>query len=131
MKGAIEMSIKELKQEWVGQIVIYNQKHYKVADVDESGMLLLTRSTLKTSMILAEKSNVEVIEKSLVIFGRKFVIKTAQDYERAMAILDGNDFVADMSDSYNRTFTEKHEIALQRADVERQFSKLIAEGVIA
>ena len=125
------MSIKELKQEWVSQIVIYNQKHYKVVDVDESGMLLLTRSTLKTSMILAEKSNVEVIEKSWVIFGRKFVIKTAQDYERAMAILDGNDFVADMSDSYSRTFTEKHEIALQRADVERQFSKLVAEGVIA
>ena len=125
------MNIKELKYEWVGQIVMYCQKHYRVADVAEDGALLLARSTIGSNVIRAERSNVEIIPKSWVVPGRKFVIKTAQDYERAMAILDGNDFVADMSDSYSATYAEKDEVALQRADVERQYAQAIKEGVIA
>lgn len=53
----------------------------------------------------------------IVKMGYKWEIKTADDYERAMRTLAGNDFCAEMSDDYSAWEREKAEIARQRADV--------------
>ena len=56
----------------------------------------------------------------IVKFGREWIIKTIEDYENAINILDGNDFIADMGEGLNQWRREKEEIARQRADVKRQ-----------
>lgn len=55
-----------------------------------------------------------------VEFGRKWVIKTQEDFDRAMDTLEHDTFVAEMSDSYARTRSEKQEIRKQLDDVTRQ-----------
>jgi len=56
----------------------------------------------------------------IVKMGRQWIIKTAEDYEEALKILDGNEFCAMMSDDYSREKCEMAEIAIQRADVKKQ-----------
>jgi hypothetical protein len=63
----------------------------------------------------------------IVKIGRKWIIKTAEDYEKALEILDGNDFIADMGEGLDQWRREKDEIARQRADVKRQ---AVALGII-
>ena len=55
-----------------------------------------------------------------VQFNRKWEINSRQDYDEAMRILDGNDYIAEMSDCFHYWQSEKAEVASQRADVIRQ-----------
>lgn len=55
-----------------------------------------------------------------VVFGRKWVIKTQEDFDKAMDTLEHDTFIANMSDSYARTCSEKQEIQKQLDDVTRQ-----------
>lgn len=57
---------------------------------------------------------------NIVTFNRKWEINTQEDLEKAMEELDGNEFVANMSDSYAVTRSEVREVDKQRADVIRQ-----------
>ena len=57
---------------------------------------------------------------SIVKMGRKWEISTKEDYNKAMEILDGNEFCAEMSDDFFRCKEEKEEIARQRAEVTAQ-----------
>lgn len=52
-----------------------------------------------------------------VVNGRKWEINTIEDYEKAMEELDGNDFIAEMSDDFSYWKSEKAEVAAQRAQV--------------
>ena len=63
----------------------------------------------------------------LVKMGRKWIIKTREDYEKALEILAGNEFCAEMSDDFGMWQKEKEEVAKQRADVQTQ---AIALGII-
>lgn len=60
----------------------------------------------------------------LVKMGRQWVIKTAEDYKKALEILDGNEFCANMSDDFYYWKREMEEVAVQRADVNRQAKAL-------
>ena len=55
---------------------------------------------------------------------KKWVIKTQQDFDDAMDTLEGNAFVAEMSDSYAITCAEKREIGRQLDDVIRQAKEI-------
>lgn len=55
-----------------------------------------------------------------VVFDRKWVIKTQEDFDKAMDTLEHDVFIANMSDSYARTRSEKREIQKQLDDVTRQ-----------
>lgn len=52
--------------------------------------------------------------------GREWVIKTHEDYENAMKVLDGNRFCAAMSDDYRREQEEEREIRKQENEVRKQ-----------
>lgn len=52
-----------------------------------------------------------------VVNGRKWEINTIEDYEKAMEELDGNDFIAEMSDDFSYWKSEKAEVAAQRSQV--------------
>lgn len=54
----------------------------------------------------------------LVEFGREWEITTQEDYDRAMATLDSNEFAANMSDDFRREQKELAEIERQRAQVQ-------------
>lgn len=56
----------------------------------------------------------------VVKFNRKWEINTQEDLEKALETLDGNEFIANMSDDYSRTRVEVAEVDKQRADVIRQ-----------
>ena len=56
----------------------------------------------------------------LVRFGRKWEIKTRDDYDRAMTSLDDAEMCAEMSDDFSCWQREKSEIADQRGDVRKQ-----------
>lgn len=56
----------------------------------------------------------------MVKMGRKWEINTKEDYDKAMEILDGNEFIAEMSDDFTYWKREKAEVARQRADVTAQ-----------
>lgn len=56
----------------------------------------------------------------LVKFGREWEITTREDYDRAMEVLDSNEFAANMSDDFRRAQKELHEIERQRAQVQEK-----------
>ena len=56
----------------------------------------------------------------LVKFGREWEITTREDYDRAMEVLDSNEFAANMSDDFRREQKELHEIEKQRAQVQEK-----------
>ena len=62
-----------------------------------------------------------------VIFGRIWEIKTVEDYKNAIDILEGNLFIASMSDDYNWYRAETDEAEKQLRDVKRQ---AVALGII-
>jgi hypothetical protein len=62
-----------------------------------------------------------------VIFGRIWEIKTVEDYKNAVDILEGNLFIASMSDDYNWYRAETDEAEKQLRDVKRQ---AVALGII-
>lgn len=64
---------------------------------------------------------------STVKMGRKWEINTKEDYDKAMKILDGNEFCAEMSDDFFRCNREKVEIARQRVEVT---TRAKAKGII-
>jgi adenylylsulfate kinase-like enzyme len=64
---------------------------------------------------------------SIVKMGRKWEINTKEDYDKAMEILDGNEFCAEMSDDFLYWQREKAEVARQRAEVTAQAK---AKGII-
>ena len=64
---------------------------------------------------------------SLVTFGRVWEINSRADYDKAMEILDGNEFCAEMSDDFSAWKREKAEVAKQRAEVTAQAK---AKGII-
>lgn len=53
----------------------------------------------------------------LVKMGREWEIETKADYDKAMEILDGNEFCAEMSDDFFNYRREMTEISRQRANV--------------
>lgn len=53
----------------------------------------------------------------MVKMGRKWEINTKEDYEKAMETLDGNEFIANMSDDFYYWKKEKDEVARQRREV--------------
>lgn len=62
-----------------------------------------------------------------VIFGRIWEIKTVEDYKNAVDTLEGNLFIASMSDDYNWYRAETDEAEKQLRDVKRQ---AVALGII-
>lgn len=54
---------------------------------------------------------------SLVTMGKKWEINNRADYDKAMEILDGNEFCAKMSDDFYYYKRELEEVAKQRAEV--------------
>ena len=52
-----------------------------------------------------------------VVNNRKWEINTLEDYEKAMAELKDNEFIAEMSDDFGYWQSEKAEVAAQRAQV--------------
>lgn len=58
-----------------------------------------------------------------VDFNKKWDIKTKEDYDKAMEILDGNDFIAEMSDDFRYWQSEKAEVARQRRVVKEMAIK--------
>lgn len=56
---------------------------------------------------------------SMVQMGRVWKIETRADYDTAMDTLDGNEFIANMSDDSYNYRREMEEIAKQRAMVTR------------
>jgi hypothetical protein len=60
------------------------------------------------------------VNMDVVKFDRKWEINTQEDLEKALETLDGNEFIANMSDDYSRTRSEVAEVDRQRADVIRQ-----------
>lgn len=57
---------------------------------------------------------------SMVQMGKKWEITTIEEYNKAMEVLDGNEFIARMSDDYEMEKRECAEIDRQRADVTKQ-----------
>lgn len=55
-----------------------------------------------------------------VVFDRAWVIRTQEDLDKAFDTLEHDVFIAEMSDSYARTRSEKREIERQLDDVVRQ-----------
>ena len=56
----------------------------------------------------------------MIVYGRKWEIKTREDYVKAMDALRYDAFCAEMSDSYAITCAEKAEIRKQMNEVTRQ-----------
>ena len=63
-----------------------------------------------------------------VIFNRKWEINTGDDFVKAIEILDGNEFIANMCDSYQRTLAEVAEVDRQRKEV---ITQAMAKGIIS
>lgn len=63
----------------------------------------------------------------LVVSGRKWEINTKEDYDKAMEVLDGNEFCANMSDDFYRYRLEMEEIKAQRYSVKKQ---ALEKGII-
>lgn len=63
----------------------------------------------------------------LVVWDRKWEINTKEDYDKAMAILDDNEFMAEMTDDFSVWQREKAEVANQRFAVRKQ---AIEKGII-
>lgn len=61
--GTYKEYIEKLKKKWIGKIVIYENKKYKVVDVDYNGMLLIykkakfTDTTAVSRLMVKEDSN--------------------------------------------------------------------------
>lgn len=64
---------------------------------------------------------------STIKMGRQWVIETAEDYNKAIEILEGNKFCAMMSDDYYWYRKEMNEYNRQWADVTAQAK---AKGII-
>lgn len=57
---------------------------------------------------------------TMVVFGKCWEINTLEDYNSALEVLDGNEFIANMSDDWNQTQREMREIETQRRAVKKQ-----------
>ena len=64
----------------------------------------------------------------LVKMGRTWEINTIEDYNKAMKVLDGNEFCAQMSDDFYYWERELAEVRKQRAEVKALARK---KGLIA
>lgn len=62
-----------------------------------------------------------------VRFNREWNINNREDYDAAMETLNGNWFVAEMSDSYALTLSEQREITRQKKAV---IAQAIMKGII-
>ena len=58
-----------------------------------------------------------------VIFDRKWDINSREDYEKAMETLKRDDFIAEMSDSYAITCSERREVRKQRLEIMEQVKR--------
>ena len=76
---------------------------------------------------ITEERERKVPRMDIVNFGKKWIIKTREDYENALRVLDGNEFCAEMSDDLYNWRREKAEVAAQRADVRKQ---AVALGIV-
>lgn len=119
--------IKELKQKWIGQIVLYSSWFYTVVGVDANGALLIDLPTQFNETTAVSESDVQTVEKRFVEFGKKWTIDSIDDLAFALAVLRGSEFVANMSDSYAATCAEVDEVRKQRKEV---FQQAIDKGII-
>lgn len=57
---------------------------------------------------------------TMVVKGKQWEINTLEEYTTAMEILDGNEFIANMSDDWRQAENELREIERQRREVQKQ-----------
>ena len=87
-------------------------------EVTETKKLLAHERHIPVDNIVAVTFGDVVIEA--IRFNREWKINNKQDLIRAIQILAGNDFCAEMSDSYQITLSEQAEVARQRSSVLKQ-----------
>lgn len=63
--GTYKEYIEELKKKWIGKIVIYENKKYKVVDVDYNGMLLIDKKVRFTDTTAVAIFNVSEVKDFL------------------------------------------------------------------
>ena len=56
----------------------------------------------------------------VVEFGKKWIVRNADEYLKAIEELEGSEFLTDMTENFYQYRTEKAEINRQRADLHRQ-----------
>ena len=56
----------------------------------------------------------------MVVFGKVWEINNRADYDEAMIALEEAEFIAEMADDHRVWYTEKNEVARQKAEVRRQ-----------
>lgn len=61
--GTYKEYIEELKKKWIGKIVIYENKKYKVVDVDYNGMLLIDKKARFTDTTAVAIFNVNEVKE--------------------------------------------------------------------
>lgn len=61
--GTYKEYIEELKKKWIGKIVIYENKKYKVVDVDYNGMLLIDKKARYTDTTAVAIFNVNEVKE--------------------------------------------------------------------
>lgn len=112
--------IEQKRQEWIGQIVLYDHWFYTVVDVDMNGGILIDKKAEFTDTTAVSETDIKVVPKRSVEYGKTWDIETIDDLAYALAVLSGNEFVAEMSDSYGITCSEKKEVRKQRETVINQ-----------
>jgi len=112
--------IKEKKQKWVGEVVIFDHKPFSVVDVDMNGALKINKASQFNETTAVSESDVKRVPKQFVEFGKQWAIENEDDLAYALASLKGSEFVANMSDCYAATCSELKEVRRQREDVLRQ-----------
>lgn len=82
----------------------------------------INRQGVKPSLLVVDANEHQKggVNMDVVKFDRKWEINTQEELEHALETLDGNEFIANMSDDYSRTRSEVAEVDRQRADVIRQ-----------
>jgi len=61
ISGTWQEYILQLKQKWIGRSVLYENKRYRVVDVDYNGFLLIDRKTQYTDTTAVESKCVKCI----------------------------------------------------------------------
>lgn len=60
--GTYREWIESLKKKWIGKKVTYQDKTYKVIDVDYNGMLLIDKVAMHTDTTAVAPHHVKVVE---------------------------------------------------------------------
>lgn len=61
--GTYKEYIEKLKKKWIGKTVIYENKKYKVVDVDYNGMLLIDKKARYTDTTAVSSLTVKEVKE--------------------------------------------------------------------